>query len=223
MAATTARPSSGVRTNTDLGYTGTPRSRKARRRNVVRAEQLSQLDSGQVGDHHVARMGVHDRLYFGSGAEQLGVDVEFVRHRIPAVEFAVPVEVDDTDVVGDSEQEPAILGSSAPQQDSVVVQPDADMPEDVGGQSLMRQDPAGGGDDGAQLDQLRLRDGRDPRPHRRRRGLVDAEHQRLDGDRHRVRRVADPAEIDEVEVAQFDTVEDEQVVGHRQLVAQDGA
>ena len=60
IAAATALPSSGVRTSTDLRYTGTPRYAETGGRNVVRAEHLSQLDPGQVGDHHVARVSVHD-------------------------------------------------------------------------------------------------------------------------------------------------------------------
>ena len=88
MAAATARPSSGVRTSTDLGIHGHALMREAGRGNVVGAEHLSQLNPGQVGDHHVARMGVHDGLYLRPGAEKLGVDVEFVRDRVAAVEVS---------------------------------------------------------------------------------------------------------------------------------------
>ena len=120
-------------------------------RNVVGAEHLSQLDPGQVGDHHVARMGVHDGLYLRPGAKKLGVDVEFVRDRVAAVEVARAVEVNDADVLGDREQQSAILGASAAQQDPVGIQPDADVPENVCRQALLRQDPAGGGDGGPRI------------------------------------------------------------------------
>ncbi len=116
MAAATARPSSGVRTRTDLGYTGTPSIRESRRGNVVGAEHLSQRDPGQVGDHHVARMRMHYGLYIGAGPEQLGVDVEFVGNRITAVEVAATIEVNDADIVGDGEQavhDPRVRGSAA--------------------------------------------------------------------------------------------------------------
>ena len=87
-------------------------------------------------------MRVHDGLHLGAGPEQLGVDVEFVGNRVAAVEVAATVEVNDVDVVGDGEQQPAVLGSAAAQQDPVGIQPDADVPEDVGRQSLLGQDPA---------------------------------------------------------------------------------
>jgi hypothetical protein len=96
-------------------------------------------------------MRVHDRLHIGADPEKLGVDVEFVRYPVATVKVAATVEVDFTDIVGDGEQQPAILWTTAPQQDPVGIQPDADVPEDVGRQSLLGQDPAGGRDGRVQV------------------------------------------------------------------------
>src|SRR6516164_1518962 len=57
-----------------------------------------------------------------------------------------------------------------------------------------------------------------PRPTR-----VLAEDQRLDGDRHGVRRHADAAEIDIVEVHQDNAVDDQDLARHIKLFAQDRA
>ena len=87
-------------------------------------------------------MRVHHGLHIGASPEQLGVDVEFVGNRVAAVKVAATIEVNDADIVGDGEQQSAVLGTAAPQQDPVGIQPDADVTEDVGGQSLLGQDAA---------------------------------------------------------------------------------
>ena len=59
---------------------------------------------------------MHDRLYLRPRAKEFCVDVEFVGHRISAVEVAATVEVNFADIVGDSEQQSTILrdrGSAA--------------------------------------------------------------------------------------------------------------
>ena len=91
-------------------------------------------------------MGVHDSLYLRPCAEKLGVDVELVRHRVAAVEVGTAVEVNDADILGDREQQSAVLRASAAQQDSIGVQPDADVSENVRRQALLRKDAAGRGD-----------------------------------------------------------------------------
>ena len=87
-------------------------------------------------------MRVHHGLHIGAGPEQLGVDVEFVGNRVTAIKVAATIEINNADIVGDREQQSTILGTAAPQQDPVGIQPDADVTEDVGGQSLLGQDPA---------------------------------------------------------------------------------
>src|SRR5882757_9132936 len=52
---------------------------------------------------------------------------------------------------------------------------------------------------------------------------VFAEHQRLDGDRHRIGRHADAPEVDVVEVAQHHAVDGKNLAFDMQFLAQDGA
>ena len=91
-------------------------------------------------------MSVQHRLHVGSRTKQLGVDVEFVGHCIPAVHLAVAIEIHDADVVGNGKQQPTILGAAAPQQYAALVEPNADVTEHVGRQTLVGQDPARGRD-----------------------------------------------------------------------------
>jgi hypothetical protein len=73
-------------------------------------------------------MRVHYGLHIGASAEQLCVDVEFVGNRIAAIKVAVTIEINNPDIVGDREQQPAVLGTAAPQQDRVGIEPDAYVP-----------------------------------------------------------------------------------------------
>src|SRR3954470_9468616 len=72
----------------------------------------------------------------------------------PPSSFTTTVEIDDTNVVDLGEQQPPVTRSAAAQQDTLIVQPQADVPQHVGGEFLLRQDPARGGNCRAQLGQL---------------------------------------------------------------------
>jgi len=58
---------------------------------------------------------------------------------------------------------------------------------------------------------------------RARAARILAEHQRLDGHRHRIGRHADAAEIDVVEIPKHDPVDDQELAFDMKLLAQDMA
>ena len=64
-------------------------------------------------------MCVHDGIDIGAARNSSVWMWDSLGTAVSAVELAATVEVDFTDIVGDGEQEPAVLGPAATQQDPV--------------------------------------------------------------------------------------------------------
>jgi len=91
-------------------------------------------------------MGVQHDLHVGPSAEDLGVDVDFVGHRVPVVDVEqIPGAVCRANVIGDREEESLFLGPATADEQAVSVSA-ADVAEDVLAQATESCDATTGGD-----------------------------------------------------------------------------
>ena len=124
-----------------------PSAARRCRWDVVRPDQRDQRDAGEVSGDHPRRVDVDDGADGGARAVAGQVDRELVRRGV-AVGGArrAGLERAGDDVGRTREQEARLRRTVCPDEDGLVVDPHADVPEDVLGQAGVGEDAAGDGD-----------------------------------------------------------------------------